>query len=102
MDWVLSRAAGRTTASRARSYEQRIAALSLPAVQSQRIRRRQDVDRDPAAFDNHLGAGLDSFPAAKLSRRLVVVFAKHSDCQRDLSWQSGLDPFAGAVDPDDL
>ena len=91
-----------SSAGRARSYEQRVAPVSLPALQSQRIRRRQDVDRDFAAFDNYLGAGFDPFLAAKLSRRLVVVFTKYSDCQRDLSRQPGLDPFAGAVNADDL
>src|SRR2546427_6521223 len=102
MDWFLYGAAGRATTSRARSHKQWIAAISLPAVQPQRIRRRQNVDRDFAAFDNYLGAGFDSLLTAKLSRRLVVVLTKHSDRQRDLSRQPGLDPFAGAVNADDL
>src|SRR5437588_11229961 len=96
MDWFLSGAAGRPPAGRARSYEQRVAPVSLPALQSQRIRRRQDVDRDFAAFDNYLGAGFDLFLAAKLSRRLVVVFTYYSDFQRDISRQSVLDLFSDA------
>src|SRR2546421_10625251 len=102
MGWFLSGAAGGATTGRARSYQQRIASISLPAIQSQRIRRRQNVDRDSAAFVDHLGAGFDFVCAAKLSRRLVVVLTKYSDRQRDLSRQPGLDPFAGVADADDL
>src|SRR5258708_3174660 len=100
MGRFLSSAAGRATTGRARSYKQRIASLALPAIQSQRIRRRQNVDRDSAAFVDHLGAGFDFVCAAKLSRRLVVVLAKYSDRQRNLSRQPGLDRFTRTVDAD--
>ena len=66
------------------------------------IEQFQSLDRDPFALDDYLGAGFDFVLAAKLSRRLVMVLAKYSDRQRDLSRQPGLDPFAGAVNADDL
>src|SRR5256885_4454315 len=102
MGRFLSGTAGRATTGRARSYKQRVASLSLPAIQSQRIRPRQNVDRDSVAFIDHLGARFDSLPAPELSRRLVVVLAKYSNRQRDLSREPGLDRFTGAVDADDL
>src|ERR1051326_4585671 len=102
MDWFLPGLACRPAAGGPRSHEQWIAPVSLPAVQSERVRGREDVDRNHSVIEHNLGARAHPLPAAKLPRRLVMVLGEHSDRERDLSGQSRLDRFTRPLNADDF